>query len=89
MWPVEVASWPVKPGQGVERAVGTDRVRVLHVHVARAVVDAVVRREAVARGLLAQERHLVVEEIAVVAPRAGAGADRGHAGAVQRLARSR
>ena len=41
---------------GVERSVGADRVRVRHVHVARAVVHAVGRREAVPLRLLAQER---------------------------------
>ena len=70
MWPVDSAFLAGEPGARVERAVGADRVRVLHVHVARAVVHAVGRREAVPLGLLAQERHLVVEEVAGVARRA-------------------
>src|SRR3954447_23150339 len=38
-------------GTGVERTVGADRVRVRLVHVARTVVDAVVRRKPEAAGL--------------------------------------
>src|SRR5258708_36524152 len=69
----------------VERAVGPDRVRVLLVHVARAVVHAVVRRKSVALGLFAEKRHLVVDEIAVVAGGSAARTCRCHTGAVQHL----
>ena len=67
--PVDMRLLAGEPGARVERSVGPDRVRVLHVHVARAVVDAVGRGEAVPLGFLAQERHLVVERIARVAGR--------------------
>src|SRR5262245_54150693 len=51
----------------IQGAVGPDRVRVLHVHMAGAVVHAVVRPEAMPLGLFAQERHLVVEQVAALA----------------------
>src|SRR4029078_579094 len=51
--------------------------------VTRAVMDAVVRLEAVTLGLLAEGRHLFVDEIAVAAGGAGAGTRRGHARSVQ------
>ena len=69
MCPVDSAGSPVNPGHGVERSVRADRVRVLLVDLARAHVHAVDRREAAALGLLAQERHLLVEEVAGVAGR--------------------
>src|SRR5439155_12685660 len=63
-------------GARIERAVRPDRVRMLLVYVARTVVHAVVRRKPQAPGFLAQERHLVVEDVARIAGRACAGADR-------------
>src|SRR6476469_9687159 len=48
-----------EPRAGVERAVGTDGMRVGFVHVAHALGHAVVGREAVTLRLLADERHLI------------------------------
>jgi hypothetical protein len=63
---------PGEPGTGIQRAVGSDGVGVLLVHVARPVVHAVVGREAQAPRFLPQERQLVVEHVARVARRPGA-----------------
>ena len=48
---------------GVERAVGADGVGVAAMDLARPHVDAVDGREAALPGLLAQERHLIVEHV--------------------------
>ena len=76
---------PGESGARVQRAVRPDRVRVLHVHVARTVVHAVVGRESEPLRVIAKLRHLVVQDAARIARLAGAGTDRRHAGAVQRV----
>ena len=76
-----------EPGARVERAVGADRVGVLHVHVARAVVHAVGRREPVAlafpRAGTTSCRRAKSQRVAG-RRRRPSPADR-HAGAVERL----
>jgi len=68
----------------VERAVGPDRLRVLAMNLARPHVHAVDGGESPLLGLFTEKRHLLVEEVAVVAD-AGAPARRRHACAVQRF----
>jgi len=69
-----------------ERPVRADRVGVALVDLARAHVHAIGRRKAALLRLLAEKRHLVVDEIAGVAHAADASAGRRHARAVERLA---
>src|SRR5438105_3518722 len=74
----------------VERALGADRMGVIHVHVARAHVHAVQRMEPEALGFGAEERPLVLRHAARItagSPELAelAFADRRHAGAAERL----
>ena len=88
MWPVDMRQLAGEAGAGVERAVGTDRVRVRHVHVARAVVHAVGRGEAVP---LASPRAGTSScrrgSCTMSQADAAAGADRRHAGAARAACR--
>ena len=74
-----------KPWAAVQRSVRSDRVCVLHVHVAGTVVHPVGRGEPVPPGFLAKERHLLVEETARVTRRSPTRSGRRHAGAVEGL----
>jgi len=69
----------------VERSIGSDRVRVLTMNVARTLRHAIRSRQAVAPCFLAQLRHLVVEGHARIAARSAARPSTRHARAAQRL----
>src|SRR5262249_39084728 len=73
-------------GTREERSVGTDRVGVRAVYLARPHVNAIGGGEPALLRLLAKKRHLLVHEVARVADAADAGAGRRHARAVQGLA---
>ena len=74
-----------EPRAGVERTVRPDGVRVMLVDLARSHMHAVHRWKAAPHRFLAQIRHLLVEEVAVVAGTRHAGPGRRHARAAERL----